>query len=137
MTRIGPFPRWRSTIAYRRGDVVLVPFPFTEDPAKAKRRPAVIVQADRNNARLSSVIVAQITSNVTRAEHEPTQFLIQRGTPAARAAGLLTDSAIKCETLATISKRRVIKRIGHLLPEQMRQLEACLGASLDLPQPTS
>ncbi len=87
--------------------------------AMIDRRPAVIVQADRNNARLSSVIVAQITSNVARAEHEPTQFLIQRGTPAARAAGLLTDSAIKCETLATISKRRIIKRIGHLLPEQM------------------
>jgi mRNA-degrading endonuclease toxin of MazEF toxin-antitoxin module len=94
------------------------------------------VQADRNNTRLSSVILAQITSNVARAEHEPTQLLIRQGTLAARAAGLLTDSAIKCETLATISKRRIIKRIGHLLPEQMRQLEACLSASLDLPQPT-
>lgn len=137
MTRIGPFPRWRCTITYRRGDIVLVPFPFTEDPAKAKRRPAVIVQADRNNARLSSVIVAQITSNVTRVQHEPTQFLIRRGSPAARTAGLLTDSAIKCETLATISKTRIVKRIGHLPPEQMRQLEACLIASLDLPQPSS
>lgn len=133
MTRIGPFPRWRFTITYRRGDIVLVPFPFTDDPVAAKKRPAIIVQADRNNVRLSSVIVAQITSNIARAKHEPTQFLIQRGTLAARAAGLLTDSAIKCETLATISKKRIIKRIGQLLPEQMKQLEACLRASFDLP----
>ena len=101
------------------GTFILVPFPFTEDPAKAKKRPAVIVQTDRNNARLSTIIVAQITSNVIRVGHEPTQFLIQYGTPAATAAGILTDSAIKCETLATLSKRRILKRIGYLLPEQL------------------
>jgi mRNA interferase MazF len=55
----------------KRGDVVLIDFPFTTGSG-SKKRPALVVQCDRNNARLHDNIVAIITSNLTRAAFEAT-----------------------------------------------------------------
>ena len=52
-----------STISYKRGDVVLVPFPFT-DFSSSKQRPALVVSADGLNATRDDVLVAAITSQV-------------------------------------------------------------------------
>ena len=41
----------------KRGDVVLVDFPFTSGSV-SKKRPALVVQCDRNNGRLQDTIVA-------------------------------------------------------------------------------
>lgn len=46
---------------YKRGDVMLVLFP-NADLRTAKRRPALVVQADNLQTGLSQVIVAMITS---------------------------------------------------------------------------
>ena len=42
-----------------RGDVVLVDYPFTT--GGAMMRPALVVQNDRDNARMTNTIVAQIS----------------------------------------------------------------------------
>ena len=52
-----------ASTSYRRGDVVLVPFPFT-DLSGAKQRPALVVSADSLNVTLEDVLVAAITSQV-------------------------------------------------------------------------
>ena len=57
----------------RRGRVVLVDFAPT-NPASGVR-PALIVQNDRDNGRMANTIVAQVTSNISRA-HEDTQLLL-------------------------------------------------------------
>ncbi len=60
------------------GDVVTVDF-SRYDPTD-KVRPALVVQNDRDNTRITKTIVAQITTNIARAG-EDTQYLID-GTPA-------------------------------------------------------
>jgi mRNA-degrading endonuclease toxin of MazEF toxin-antitoxin module len=55
------------------GDVVLVDYPFTT--GRAKVRPALVVQNDRDNARMTNTIVAQISGNTARV-NEVTQHLI-------------------------------------------------------------
>ena len=55
-----------------RGDVVLVDYPFTTGGAKV--RPALVVQNDRDNARMTNTIVAQISGNTARV-NEATQHL--------------------------------------------------------------
>ena len=57
-----------------RGDVVLVDYPFTTGGAKV--RPALVVQNDRDNARMTNTIVAQISGNTARV-NEATQHLIE------------------------------------------------------------
>ena len=46
-----------------RGDVILVDFPFSAGGG-SKVRPAVVVQNDRDNRRLTNVIVAMITTHI-------------------------------------------------------------------------
>jgi len=45
------------------GDVVLVPFPFT-DQSGAKKQPAVIVSTNRYNAHRRDLIIMAITSQL-------------------------------------------------------------------------
>jgi len=54
-----------NTTAYSFGDVVLVPFPFTDQTA-SKKRPAVVVSADTYHQRRPDVIVMAVTSQILR-----------------------------------------------------------------------
>ena len=96
----------------KRGDVVLVDFPFPKGVG-SKVRPAVVVQNDKDNARLANTIVAQITGNTQRAG-EPTQVLIDITTPEGKQSGLQFDSVVNCVNLLTVDKARVIRGLGDL-----------------------
>jgi mRNA interferase MazF len=54
-----------NTTAYSFGDVVLVPFPFTDQTA-SKKRPSVIVSTDAYHQRRPDVIVMAVTSQILR-----------------------------------------------------------------------
>ena len=114
----------------RRGDVVLAWYPFSSG-AGGKRRPCLVVQNDRDNARLSNTVVAQITSNL-RAANEPTHLLIEAGSPEGQQAGLLHDSLVACNNLATIEHALVAKVIGSLPASEMAKIGDCLKTALEL-----
>jgi mRNA-degrading endonuclease toxin of MazEF toxin-antitoxin module len=117
---------------FDRGDVVLVNYPFAGGKG-SKIRPAVVVQCNRNNARLDNTIIAQLTSRTRFARSEPTQILIEASSAAGQQAGLLIDSALTCENLYTVRQDVILRRIGTLPSSLMPQVVACLKASLDLP----
>ena len=83
---VGTTPRWTFTMTTNplpsRGDVVLVDYPFSSGSG-FKRRPALVVQNDRDNGRLATTIVAMITSHPARV-YEATQLLIDSSTPEGR-----------------------------------------------------
>ncbi len=112
----------------KRGDVVLVNYPFSSGIG-SKVRPALIVQPDLNNGKLSNTIVAMITGTTHRTSL-PTQLLIDVGTPDGHQSGLLRTSALTCENLFTIEQRLVIRRIGSLPLGLMSSVDDCLKASL-------
>ncbi len=116
---------------YSRGDVILADLPFS-DRTGSKVRPALVVQNDRNNARLDDVIVAMITRTTARAAGEPTQLLVDVTTPLGQATGLLHTSAVKCEHLITLHRSFFQRVIGRLPDPMMRQVDDCLKASLGL-----
>lgn len=118
-------------MSVQRGDVVLAWYPFASG-AGGKRRPCLVVQNDRDNARLTNAVVAQITSNL-RAASEPTQLLIEVSTPEGQQSGLLHDSLVSCNNLATIEQSLIVKVIGSLPAANMRQVDDCLKAALELP----
>jgi mRNA interferase MazF len=113
-----------------RGDVVLVDYPFSSGGG-FKRRPALVVQNDRDNARLTNTIVAMITSYTARV-HEDTQLLIDISTPEGRRSGLRQLSAVICNNLFTIEQRLVLQRIGVLSGNDISQIDTCLKAALKL-----
>jgi mRNA interferase MazF len=115
----------------RRGDVVLAYYPFALG-AGGSRRPVLIVQNDNDNLRLTNTVVAQITTNLTRA-NEPTHLLIEVGTPEGKQSGLLHDSLVSCNNLATIEEMLIAKKIGSLPDVLMQKINDCLKAALQLP----
>jgi mRNA interferase MazF len=118
----------------QRGDVVIVAFPYVSG-GSGKNRPALVIQADRNNHRLANTIVAMITGNIRLAATEPTQVLIDPTTPEGTASGLAYISAIKCENLYlyTISQDDIIRTVGKLSPPLIARLDASLKVALGLP----
>src|SRR5262249_18594872 len=59
----GITPRMPSTTSFSQGDVVLVPFPFT-DLSAVKQRPALVLSPERLNNVRTDLIVAAITSQI-------------------------------------------------------------------------
>ena len=115
----------------KRGDVALAWYPFASGTG-GSRRPVLIVQNDHDNQRMANTIVAQITTNLQRAS-EPTHLLIEIATPDGAETGLLHDSVVSCNNLATIEQTLIAKVIGSLSPTLLSQADACLKAALALP----
>ena len=96
---------------YSRGDVVLVLF-LNSDLRTAKRRPVLVVQADRLNTGLPQLIVAMISSNLSRAGH-PSLVSISAATPEGQATGLQHDSVVLTDNLATVFESEIDRRLGN------------------------
>lgn len=112
-----------------RGDVVIVDF-YPTDP-NARVRPALVVQNDRDNARMQRTIVVQITSNLSRAR-EDTQHLVDRDHPDWSTSGLRLPSVINAANLVTVARDQITHVIGALSAATMQQINACLRAALEL-----
>lgn len=108
------------------GDVVFLPFPFT-DLTTVTQRPAVVVSSEAFNAGQQDVMVLAITSQIPsmlgpedyRLSHEDL-----------RLAGLPKPSIVKCGKLLTIDQRLIRKVLGRLLPQTLAQLRQHLFAIL-------
>src|ERR1700722_20336924 len=123
--------------AYKKGDVVLVSFPYTTDDGQTqtKRRPAVIISNDYNNGRLDDVLLVPLTSNTTRAGREPTQVVVLMNTPEGQQGGLRLDSVIDCTVIATIPKTLLVSKIGTFPQEIMEKIDQCLMIALSIGRP--
>ena len=99
-----------STTSYKRGDVVLVPFPFT-DLTAVKQRPALVISADAFNSTRNDVVVVAITSQVP-SKLAADEFSI----PALELAGcgLPKPSILRLNKVVALHQRLIIKRIGSL-----------------------
>lgn len=122
---------------YRKGDVVLVSFPYTTDEGttQTKRRPAVIISNDYNNSRLDDVLLVPLTSNTTRAAREPTQVVVMMNTEEGKAGGLRLDSVIDCTVIATIPKTLLVNKIGAFPQETMERVDQCLMIAMAIGRP--
>ena len=113
--------------AFKRGNVVLVLFPHS-DLRTAKPRPALVVQADNLRTGLPQIIVAMITSNLSRADH-PSRVAWVLRTLEGQESGLLNDSVIMTDNLATIAETEIDRAIGWI---RMVATDAALRHTLNL-----
>src|SRR3990172_8227844 len=102
--------------AWRRGDVVLVPFGFT-DRSGTKWRPAVVISSDRFNQETPDVLIASITSNLSAIRH-PGDHVVSEW----QAAGLLRPSLVQTK-IATVDSSMIGRRLGELSPADPAALE--------------
>ena len=94
----------------------------------AKPRPALVIQANDLQTGLPQLIVAMITSRMSRASH-PSRVTIRLSKPANKQSGLLTDSVVMTDNLATIAESEIDRKIG-VIP--MEQVDVALRHTLSL-----
>ena len=106
------------TTRFEFGDIVLVPFPFTDQTA-GKRRPAVVVSTAAYNRSRPDLVLMAATSQL-RVSAALGEVWVEHW----QAAGLLRPSAIK-PVFTTIEQRLVIRQLGTLaLADQMALRQA-------------
>ncbi len=114
-----------------RGDVILVRFPHPSG-VRGKKRPAVVLQADAYSGALSTVVVAEVTKNLTMAD-DPACLFVDVSTREGQSTGLIRDSVVSCLLLATVDTSSVAQVLGTLSPTMKLKLNECLRASLGIP----
>jgi mRNA-degrading endonuclease toxin of MazEF toxin-antitoxin module len=114
-----------------RGDVVLVRFPHPSG-VRGKKRPAVVVQADAYAGKVSTVVIAEVTKNLTMAS-DPACLFIDVSTPEGRATGLVRDSVVSCLLLVTVYTDTIAQVLGSLSTSMKQRLNGCLKAALEIP----
>jgi mRNA interferase MazF len=115
---------------WQRGDLVLcqVPMPSTQ-LQEFKIRPAVIVSSNPLNSRLDDVMVVPCTSKTKRPLTE-TQYLITGNE--ITTLGIRVESIIRCESIFTLNQSMILRRLGILSAETIKELNFCLMKALQL-----
>jgi len=112
----------------KRGDIVLVPFPFTNLTTE-KLRPAIVVSS---NPQEFDVVIAFISSIVPPGKLSATDFLLAPNHPDFSQTGLKKASVFKMRKLLTIERARIIRRLGEVSPAIQEELEGRLKKALGL-----
>ena len=105
-----------SGIKLESGDVVLVPFPFT-DLSEIKRRPVLVLSGGRHNKASKEFICCGITSNLGNRRNsiilEPSE-MVEGSIP--------TRSRIKFDKIFTLEQSLILKSLGRVSPNKLAQV---------------
>ncbi|MEO5574036.1 MAG: type II toxin-antitoxin system PemK/MazF family toxin [Gammaproteobacteria bacterium] len=105
---------------YEFGDIVLVPFPFTDQTA-SKKRPAVVVSSAAYHRERSDLILMAVTSQVRSI---PT--VGEASVKHWQVSGLLKPSVIK-PVITTAEKGLILRTLGRLHEDDQALLRTVLN----------
>jgi mRNA interferase MazF len=101
-----------ESAAYAPGDVVVVPFPYSDQLAE-KRRPAMIVSNDRVQSMGYLWVVMVTSARHSRLDHDLEIENIAQ-------AGLSAPSIVRPTKITSIEPSRIIRRAGRLSSSQAK-----------------
>ena len=110
----------------KRGDVFYANLSPVIGSEQGGHRPVLIIQNDVGNKYSPTVIVAAITSQISKAKL-PTHVEVN-----ARNFSLEKDSVILLEQLRTVDKRRLKEKVTHLSEDVMDKVDEAVKISLGL-----
>ncbi len=110
----------QSMTPFEFAEVILVPFPFT-DQTTNKKRPAIIISSNKYNTDRPDTIIMAITSQL-KSKNIIGEVIIQEW----EKAGLLKASAIK-PVITTIEKKLIIRKMGKLENKDLLTLQESLS----------
>lgn len=111
-------------MSFEPGDVVVVPFPFTEK-AKAKRRPALVLSRPSFNDETGHVTLAMITTAAG------SRWATDVAVIDTEAAGLKGGCYVRLK-LFTLPTELILKAAGSLASDDRTRVAANLGAAIAL-----
>jgi len=115
-----------STIAFSRGAVVLVRFPFT-DHRGGKQRPALVISTDSYSRHGDDVILAAITSQ-RFADPEPYDHPLEGW----KSCGLLHPSVVRAGKIVTLDRSMIRRTLGRIPSTDLAEVESRVREALGL-----
>jgi mRNA interferase MazF len=112
-------------VVVRRGDVVLARLDPTLGVEIKKTRPVIVLSNDSINHFAELAVVVPLTKNTARVS--PSHAVIPKG-----AGGLAVPSKAVTEQIKAVDKRRLVKLLGRLTPDQLAHVERALKNTLAL-----
>ena len=110
----------------KRGDIFYADLRPVIGSEQGGIRPVLIIQNDTGNRHSPTVIVAAITSRMSKAKL-PTHIKIDK-----EKCNIIKDSVILLEQLRTIDKQRLKDKVCHLDARVMNRVNSALKVSLSL-----
>ncbi|ACB54346.1 putative plasmid maintenance toxin/cell growth inhibitor [Crocosphaera subtropica ATCC 51142] len=96
-------------MSLKKGDIVLVPFPFT-DLSTTKLRPAVVLWVDLSGIDITVCFISSQNINNLGAE----EFLIETTHPEFSKTGLKMTSKVRVSRIVTIERNLITRKLGEL-----------------------
>ena len=111
---------------FRRGEIYFADLDPHYGSEQGGKRPVIVIQNNTGNKFAPTVIVAAVTSKISKKPNQPTHVLIDRNPAFSR------PSMVLLEQIFTIDKERIQRLLGQTTPDEMYQINEALMNSLDL-----
>lgn len=109
----------------QRGDVVLIPFPYT-DLAATKTRPVVVVSSHIYHSARPDLLLMYVSSQLSQANPIIDYVLADW-----KGAGLLKPSFVRPK-VAAIEPTLIVHRVGALTEKDLFEVDRCLRRAMNL-----
>ena len=114
-----------KNFGFRRGEIYFADLDPHYGSEQGGKRPVIVIQNNTGNKFAPTVIVAAVTSKVSKKPNQPTHVLIEQNPAFSR------PSVVLLEQIFTIDKRDVVEKWGNIDNEEGRTLvEKCFLANL-------
>lgn len=115
-----------KNFGFRRGEIYFADLDPHYGSEQGGKRPVIVIQNNTGNKFAPTVIVAAVTSKVSKKPNQPTHVLIEQNPAFSR------PSVVLLEQIFTIDKERIQRLLGQTTPDEMHQINEALMNSLDL-----
>ena len=115
-----------KNFGFRRGEIYFADLDPHYGSEQGGKRPVIVIQYNTGNKFEPTVIVAAVTSKVSKKPNQPTHVLIEKNPAFSR------PSVVLLEQIFTIDKERIQRLLGQTTPDEMYQINEALMNSLDL-----
>lgn len=115
-----------KNFGFRRGEIYFADLEPHCGSEQGGKRPVVIIQNNTGNKFAPTVIVAAVTSKISKKPSQPTHVLIDKNPAFSR------PSVVLLEQIFTIDKERINNFMGLTSEWEMAQIEKALKCSLAL-----
>lgn len=115
-----------KNFGFRRGEIYFADLDPHYGSEQGGKRPVIVIQNNTGNRFAPTVIVAAVTSKVSKKPNQPTHVLIEQNPAFSR------PSVVLLEQIFTIDKERIQRLLGQTTPDEMHQINEALMNSLDL-----
>lgn len=101
---------------YKQGDIVIVRYPFSDNPKKSKKRPAVVVSNEKSNSIDQDLLICPITTTIRLT---PFSYSIDGSDTL---IPLPKNSEVRCNKVVTMRSHLLLTKFTECKPASLNKV---------------